>query len=62
MGYSYFSFYFYLALLLACMLVTEISEAQVGISVFPTSETSYKNSLTGIPESLFNPYQDYEIS
>tara|TARA_Y100000589_G_C27112601_1_gene612881 strand:+ start:647 stop:1282 length:636 start_codon:yes stop_codon:yes gene_type:complete len=43
------------------VLVTEISEAQVGISVFPTSETSYKNSLTGIPESLFNPYQDYEF-
>ena len=61
MGYSYFSFYSYLALLLACMLVTEISEAQVSISVFPTSETSYKNSLTGIPESLFNPYQDYEF-
>ena len=61
MGYSDFSFYFYLALLLACMLVTEISEAQVGISVFTTSETSYKNSLTGIPESLFNPYQDYEF-
>ena len=61
MGYSYFSFYSYLALLFACMLVTEISEAQVGISVFPTSETSYKNSLTGIPESLFNPYQDYEF-
>ena len=61
MGYSYFSFYSYLALLLACMLVTEISEAQVGISVFPTSETSHKNSLTGIPESLFNPYQDYEF-
>ena len=61
MGYSYFSFYSCLALLFACMLVTEISEAQVGISVFPTSETSYKNSLTGIPESLFNPYQDYEI-
>ena len=61
MGYSYFSFYSYLALLLACMLVTEISEAQVSISVFPTSEKSYKNSLTGIPESLFNPYQDYEF-
>ena len=61
MGYSYFSFYSCLALLFACMLVTEISEAQVGISVFPTSETSYKNSLTGIPESLFNPYQDYEF-
>ena len=61
MGYSYFSFYSCLALLFACMLVTEISEAQVGISVFPTSGTSYKNSLTGIPESLFNPYQDYEI-
>ena len=62
MGYSYFSFYSCLALLFACMLVTEISEAQVGISVFPTSETSYKNSLTGIPESLFNPYQDYEFN
>ena len=49
MGYSYFSFYSCLALLFACMLVTEISEAQVGISVFPTSETSYKNSLTGLP-------------
>jgi len=61
MGYSYFSFYSCLALLFACMLVTEISEAQVSISVFPTSETSYKNSLTGIPESLFNPYQDYEF-
>ena len=61
MGYSYFSFYSCLALLFACMLVTEISEAQVGISVFPTSETSYKNSLTGIPESVFNPYQDYEF-
>ena len=61
MGYCYFSFYFCLALLFACVLVTEISEAQVGISVFPTSETSYKNSLTGIPESLFNPYQDYEF-
>ncbi len=61
MGYSYFSFYSCLALLFVCMLVTEISEAQVGISVFPTSETSYKNSLTGIPESLFNPYQDYEF-
>ena len=61
MGYSYFSFYSCLALLFACVLVTEISEAQVGISVFPTSETSYKNSLTGIPESLFNPYQDYEF-
>ena len=61
MGYSYFSFYSCLALLFACMLVTEISEAQVGISVFPTSETSYKNSLTGIPESLFNPFQDYEF-
>ena len=61
MGYSYFSFYSCLALLFACMLVTEISEAQVGISVFPTSGTSYKNSLTGIPESLFNPYQDYEF-
>ena len=62
MGYSYFSFYSCLALLFACMLVTEISEAQVGISVFPTSETSYKNSLTGIPESLFNPYQDYKFN
>ena len=61
MGYSYFSFYSCLALLFACMLVTEISEAQVSISVFPTSETSYKNSLTGIPESLFNSYQDYEF-
>ena len=61
MGYSYFSFYSCLALLFVCVLVTEISEAQVGISVFPTSETSYKNSLTGIPESLFNPYQDYEF-
>ena len=61
MGYSYFSFYYCLALLFACALVTEISEAQIGISVFPTSETSYKNSLTGIPESSFNPYQDYEF-
>ena len=61
MGYSYFSFYSCLALLFACMLVTEISEAQVGISVFPTSETSYKNSLTGNPESLFNPYQNYQF-
>ena len=61
MGYCYFSLYSCLALLFACMLVTEISEAQVGISVFPTSGTSYKNSLTGIPESLFNPYQDYEF-
>ncbi len=61
MGYCYFSFYSCLALLFVCVLVTEISEAQVGISVFPTSETSYKNSLTGIPESLFNPYQDYEF-
>ena len=61
MGYSYFSFYSCLALLFACMLVTGISEAQVGISVFPTSKTSYKNSLTGIPESLFNPYQNYRF-
>ena len=43
------------------MLVTEISEAQIGIDVFPTEETSYKNSFTGIQESLFNPYQDYEF-
>ena len=61
MRYSYFSFYSYLAFLLACMLVTEISEAQIGIDVFPTEETSYKNSFTGIQESLFNPYQDYEF-
>ena len=61
MGYSNISFYSYLAFLLACMLVTEISEAQIGINVFPTEETSYKNSFTGIPESSFNPYQDYEF-
>ena len=61
MGYSYISFYSYLAFLLACMLVTEISEAQIGINVFPTEETSYKNSFTGITESLFNPYQNYQF-
>ena len=61
MGYSYFSFYSYLAFLLVCMLVTEISEAQIGINVFPAEETSYKNSFTGIPESLFNPYQNYRF-
>ena len=61
MRYCYFSFNSYLAFLLACMLVTEISEAQIGIDVFPTEETSYKNSFTGIQESLFNPYQDYEF-
>ena len=61
MGYSYFSSYSYLAFLLVCMLATEISEAQIGINVFPTKETSYKNSFTGITESLFNPYQNYQF-
>ena len=55
MGYSYFSFYSYLAFLLVCMLATEISEAQIGLNVFPTEETSYKNSFTGITESLLTP-------
>jgi len=61
MGYFCFSFYFHIASLFACTFVTEISEAQVCISVFPPSATSYKNSLTGIPESLFNPYQNYQF-
>ena len=56
-----FSFYFSLALLFVCMLVSEISEAQIGVNVFPTPEASHKNSLIGIPESSFNPYQDYEF-
>ena len=43
------------------MLVSEISVAQIGVNIFPTAETSYKNSLTGVPESSFNPYQDYEF-
>ena len=43
------------------MLVSEISVAQIGVNVFPTAETSYKNSLTGASESSFNPYQDYEF-
>ena len=43
------------------MLVSEISVAQIGVNVFPTAETSYKNSLTGVSESSFNPYQDYEF-
>jgi len=43
------------------MLVSEISEAQIGVNVFPTPEASHKNSLIGIPESSFNPYQDYEF-
>ena len=41
--------------------MSEISVAQIGVNVFPTAETSYKNSLTGVPESSFNPYQDYEF-
>ena len=61
MGHRYFSYYYYLALLFACMLMSEISVAQIGVNVFPTAETSYKNSLTGVPESSFNPYQDYEF-
>ena len=61
MGHRYFLYYYYLALLFACMLMSEISLAQIGVNVFPTAETSYKNSLTGVPESSFNPYQDYEF-
>ena len=61
MGHRYFSYYYYLALLFACMLMSEISVAQIGVNVFPNAETSYKNSLTGVPESSFNPYQDYEF-
>ena len=61
MGHRYFSYYYYLALLFACMLMSEISVAQIGVNVFPTAETSYKNGLTGVPESSFNPYQDYEF-
>ena len=61
MGHRYFSYYYYLALLFACMLMSEISVAQIGVNVFPTAETNYKNSLTGVPESSFNPYQDYEF-
>ena len=61
MGYKYFSSFCFFSFLLASMLVSEISEAQIGVNVFPTAETSYKNSLTGIPESSFNPYQDYEF-
>ena len=56
-----FSFYYYLVLLLACAFVSEISEAQIGINVFPTAETSYKDSQIGFPESSFNPYQVHEI-
>ena len=61
MRHLYFSFYSSLALLFVCLLVPEISEAQIGVNVFPTEETSYKNSLTGIPESPFNPYQNYGL-
>ena len=43
------------------MLVSEISEAQIGVNVFPTPEASHKNSLIDIAESSFNPYQDYEF-
>ena len=61
MGHLCFSFYSSLALLFVCMLVSEISEAQIGVNVFPTPEASHKNNLTGIPESSFNPYQGYEF-
>ena len=61
MGHRYCSYYSYLAFLFACMLMSEISVAQIGVNVFPTAETSYKSSLTGVSESSFNPYQDYEF-
>ena len=61
MGHLCFSFYSSLALLFVCMLVSEISEAQIGVNVFPTPEASHKNSLIDIAESSFNPYQDYEF-
>ena len=56
-----FSLYSSLALLFVCMLVSGISEAQIGVNVFPTPEASHKNSLIDIAESSFNPYQDYEF-
>ena len=61
MGHPCFSFYSSLALLFVCMFVSEISEAQIGVNIFPSPEISHKNSLIGIPESSFNPYQDYEF-